>query len=469
MNLPGRHSLFWRLAILLVGFSLLMISLSWSVGRYVQERNAYLSETVRADLLHYARQAEQAWKNGGRVGVDAWLAHFRRRHSDSAVTLVDGNLQVMGSEPLTAEMRRHLTFLRGIDWPVSKRALGAPWLKVDFPGDPASGSLVIQLPAELMPGRYAILWQMVTNGLLPALLTLLFCIGLYRLLIRPLNDLREQANAWQADPLGTRLSAATTMRKDELGELGRAFDQLSERLQGTVALQHQLLRDLSHELRTPLSRLKVASESEADPGRLRQRLDREIDGMQRLVEDTLQLAWLDAERTPQAREPIQLQALWEMVAENACYETRWPSAQLHCAVAAECWLMGDLNALAQALENILRNAIRHSPAHGRITLHGRLLEEDWLLWLDDEGGGVAPGDLERIFDPFIRLDGSRPGDGGFGLGLSIARRSVVAQGGQLWAQNNRKGLRVNLRLPRAVLGAVSNPTVNEPPRLYITS
>lgn len=448
MSLPGRHSLFWRLAILLVAFCLLMISLSWSVGRYVQERNAFLCAQARADLRGYARQAEHAWRSAGRAGVDAWLLDFRRQHSGDA-TLVDGNLQPMGSESLPAEARRHLTFLRGVDWPVSQRSPGPPWLKVEFPTDPASGSLVMQLPAALMPGHYAFFWQLVTNGLLPALLTLLFCAGLYRLLIRPLNDLREQANAWRADPLGVRLSAATMMRKDELGELGRAFDQLSERLQGTVALQHQLLRDLSHELRTPLSRLKVASESEVDPGRLRQRLDREIDGMQRLVEDTLQLAWLDAERSPQALAPIQLQALWEMVAENACYETRWPATQLSCEVPAECWLLGDLNALAQALENILRNAIRHSPVRGRISLHGRLVGEDWLLWLDDEGGGVAVADLERIFDPFIRLDGSRPGDGGFGLGLSIARRSLIAQGGSLWAENNRFGLRVNLRLPQA--------------------
>jgi two-component system sensor histidine kinase PfeS len=102
--------------------------------------------------------------------------------------------------------------------------------------------------------------------------------------------------------------------------------------------------------------------------------------------------------------------------------------------------------LAQALENILRNAIRHSPSGGIVRFSGQRDGDFWHLWLEDEGGGVAEADLERIFCPFIRLDGSRPGDGGFGLGLSIARNAVKRQGGSLWAQNTGRGLRLNIRL-----------------------
>lgn len=233
---------------------------------------------------------------------------------------------------------------------------------------------------------------------------------------------------------------------NNVSEQTRTFDQISECLQSTVALQQQLLRDLSHELRTPLSRLRVASESEQDLLQLRERIGREVDGMQRLVEDTLQLAWLDTERAPLPDEAIQIQALWEMLTENACYESGWPAEQLHCAVDASCWVRGHLNTLAQALENILRNAIRHSPAGGIVRLDGLRDGDDWHLWLEDQGGGVAEHDLQRIFDPFTRLDGSRPGNGGFGLGLSIARNAVQRQGGRLWAENAGQGLRLNMRL-----------------------
>ncbi|VVP57446.1 Sensor protein PfeS [Pseudomonas fluorescens] len=448
-DLPGRHSLFWKLACLLVAFCLLMIWLSWSWGRYMEQRNQFLSDDARATLTRYASEAEQAWLERQHEGVDAWLQGMQQRET-GWVGVIGGDLQSLSSLPLSDKDILRLTFLRGLDWPIHKK--GRPWLRVPFPGDSSAGSLVIELPQRFVPGRYRVFWRVITNGVIPGLFTLLLCVGLYRLLVVPLNNLREQANAWRADQLGVRLSRRTTNRSDELGELGRAFDHMSERLQSTVALQQQLLRDLSHELRTPLSRLRVASESEQGLEQLRERINREVDGMQRLVEDTLQLAWLDTERSPLPDEAIQIQALWEMLTENACYESGWPASQLQCAVDSSCWVRGNLNTLAQALENILRNAIRHSPKGGVVRLDGRRDGDFWHLWLEDQGGGVAEADLERIFSPFIRLDGSRPGNGGFGLGLSIARNAVQRQGGRLWAENTTVGLRLNMRLVAEVDG-----------------
>ncbi|SDU39919.1 sensor histidine kinase [Pseudomonas yamanorum] len=444
-RLPGKHSLFWKLACLLIAFCLLMIWLSWSWGRYMEEQNAFLSNEARATLSGYAAGAELAWNKGGNAGVDEWL-HTLGQRERTWVGVIGNDLQSLSSYPLTDKESQRLTFLRGLDWPVSRHAKGLPWLKIPFPLDPGAGSLVIELPRRFMPGQNQLFWRIVTNGVIPGLFTLLLCIGLYRLLIMPLNHLREQANAWRADQLSTRLSRDTTSRQDELGELGRAFDQMSERLQGTVALQQQLLRDLSHELRTPLSRLRVACDSEQDLIQLRERLGREIDGMQRLVEDTLQLAWLDTERAPLPKEDIQVQALWDMLRENACFESGWPASRLQCELGADCWVRGHLNLLAQALENILRNAIRHSPQYGTVQLGGQREGDHWHLWLEDQGGGIDEGELERIFAPFTRLDGSRPGDGGFGLGLSIARNAVQRQDGSLWAENTGQGLRVHMRL-----------------------
>ena len=442
-NLPGRHSLFWKLACLLVAFCLLMIWLSWSWGRYMEERNQFLSDEARGTLTRYAAEAEQAWQQRQSAGIDDWLQGMHQREK-GWVGVIGGDLQSLSNQTLTDKEIERLTFLRGLDWPIHKK--GQPWMRVPFPRDPSVGSLVIELPKRFVPGQYRVFWRVITNGVIPGLFTLLLCVGLYRLLVVPLNTLREQANAWRADQLNVRLSRRTTNRPDELGELGRAFDHMSERLQTTVALQQQLLRDLSHELRTPLSRLRVASESEQGLDALRERIGREVDGMQRLVDDTLQLAWLDTERTRLPDEAIQVQALWEMLTENACYESCWPEGQLQCSVDASCWVRGHLNTLAQALENMLRNAIRHSPKGGVVHLGGRRDGDYWHLWLEDQGGGVAESDLERIFLPFTRLDGSRPGDGGFGLGLSIARNAVRRQGGSLSAENGDKGLRLNMRL-----------------------
>lgn len=445
-KVPGKQSVFWKLACLLVAFCLLMIWLSWSWGRYMDKRTGFLSEDARSTLVRYAGEAERAWETGQQTGVDQWLQAMGKVES-GWVGVIGRDLQSLSSYPLNEVENQRLTFLRGLDWPISHLKTTRPWLKVPFPLDSSAGSLVIELPQRFMPGRSQMIWRIVTNGVIPGLFTLLLCVGLYRLLIVPLNHLRDQAHAWRADQLGARLSSQTTSRQDELGDLGRAFDQMSERLQSTVSQQQQLLRDVSHELRTPLSRLRVACDTEQGLEALRERLSREVDGMQRLVEDTLQLAWLDAERGPLPVEDIQIQALWEMISENACFESGWSPERLPCWVDEHCWVRGHLNSLAQALENVLRNAIRHSPADGVVSLGGQREGSEWHLWLDDQGGGVAPEELERIFAPFIRLDGSRPGDGGFGLGLSIARNAMRLQGGSLWAQNTEQGLRVHIRLP----------------------
>ncbi|WP_296255420.1 MULTISPECIES: sensor histidine kinase [unclassified Pseudomonas] len=445
-RLPGRHSLFWKLAVLLVGFCLLMIWLSWYWGRYLETQNAFLSPEARRVLNRYAAEAGQAWNVGSEKGVDAWLFDVRQ-HESGWVGVIGSDLQSLGSVPLDARQMQRLTFMRGVDWPMSRRQKTAPWLKIPFPGQPSAGSLIIELPERFKPGQHAFIWQMLTNVLIPALFTLLLCVGLYRLLIRPLNQLREQANAWRADRLSSRLSPQMTSRQDELGELNRAFDHMAARLQSTVQIQQQLLRDLSHELRTPLSRLRVACDSEQNLPQLRERLSREVEGMRRLVDDTLHLAWLDAEREKLPDEDIQVLALWDMLVDNASFESCWPTRQFVCDLDSGCWVRGHLNTLAQALENILRNAIRHSPPNGVLRLDGRRDGADWLLWLEDQGGGVDDSDLEHIFAPFIRLDGARPGDGGFGLGLSIARNSLRLQGGDMWAENTHQGLRMIMRLP----------------------
>jgi two-component system sensor histidine kinase PfeS len=422
---------------------MIWLSLSW--GRYAEDQNAYLSKAAHRTLSGYAAEAEQAWQAGGALGVDNWLREIRR-HEPGWVGVIGRDLQSLSTMPLSDEQFQRLTFLRGLDWPMSRRQQTVPWLKIPFPEDSRAGTLVIELPERFKPGRYLVAWRLLTNVVIPALFTLLLCIGLYRLLIRPLNQLREQANAWRADRLSSRLSPQLIKRQDELGELNRAFDHMAERLHSTVFIQQQLLRDMSHELRTPLSRLRVACDSEQGVVQLRERLSREIDGMQRLVDDTLQLAWLDTEREKLPSEDIQIVALWEMLVENACFESGWSPEQLRCDVESSCWVRGHLNTLAQALENILRNAIRHSPAQGIVCLSGRRQGEHWLLWLEDQGGGVDEQDLERIFAPFIRLDGARPGNGGFGLGLSIARNSLRLQGGDMWAENRNMGLRMNMRL-----------------------
>lgn len=438
--MPGRHSLFWRLAALLVTFCLLVISLSVSWGNWIDLQTAYLSGEARQTLQAYAEEAEHAALQGPQA-VDRFLDDMQRRES-GLVELVDISLQPLGSRPLIDVGR--LTAMRRLDWPMSRRARERPLIAI--PLSEERGYFVIQLPERYRPWRYRALFRALTHYLVPAGLALLFCIGLYRVLIAPLARLREQANALHADNLGARVDPRVARRDDELGELGRAFDHMAGRLEESLGLQRQLLRDLSHELRTPLSRLQVASEAGLSGAELEDRVRREVDAMRTLVDSTLELAWMDTERPQPALEPLEVGALWEILCEDACFESGWSPQRLPCRLPPDCRVLGNLNALARALENILRNAIRHSPEGGCVCLDGRREGDCWLLWVEDQGPGVAESELERIFQPFIRLNAARPGGDGFGLGLAIARRLIRQQGGRLWAENGHPGLRMMLCL-----------------------
>lgn len=443
--MPGRHSLFWRLALLVLAFCLLIIWVSWSWGGRIEFRGYLLSEAAQQQLPGYAGEAEQAWRSGGAAGVERWQVQVQQRES-VWLRVVGRDLRALGTQALSLEETERLTAMRRIDWPMSKRANGLPVLVLPFPQQPLDGQLVIELPERFLPEGFTWHAQLLVHGLLPCGLALLLCALLYRLLITPLQHLREQANALRGEQLSVRMASQISTRQDELGELGRAFDHMAERLQGMLSLQRQLLRDLSHELRTPLSRLRVACESGLDAEPLRQRLEREVSGMQCLVDDTLELIWLGTERPQPELEPISLPSLWALLVEDACFESGWPQAQLRCLLPEDCCVRGHLNGLAQALENGLRNAIRHSPSGAMISLDGCLEQGEWLFWLEDQGGGVAAAQLEQMFLPFIRLSAARPGGDGFGLGLAIARSAMQMQGGAMWAENTGEGLRLKFRL-----------------------
>lgn len=261
----------------------------------------------------------------------------------------------------------------------------------------------------------------------------------------PLNRLRDRADALRADDLDSEVPLPLIKRRDELGELAQAFEHMASRLRQSLNQQRLLLRTLSHELRTPLARLRIAHDSQLPAQQLRQRLDREIDDMQRLLEDTLNLAWMDTERTQLPSEPVLVLSVWEALCEDACFESGWSAERLPCLLGTECYVQVHLDSLAQALENLLRNAIRYSPPDGNVTLSGWREGDAWHLCLQDQGPGVAEEDLPNLFVPYQRLKGSI-GEG-FGLGLAIAQRAIELQQGRLWATNGETGLCMHLLLP----------------------
>jgi two-component system sensor histidine kinase PfeS len=439
-----RHPLLWKLALLQVCFCLLLVWLVWGWGIQVERNTYFLEPSDRNVLAGYAAEAEQVAASHDPAAVERWREALQAREH-TWVGVLDGYLQSLGTQPLGAEEVGHLTFMRKLHWPMSKRLEDElPYVSIAFAQHPENGRLVMQLPERLLPPGLTPWTHVFTHGVVPALFALGLGLMLYRHLVLPLTELRERANALRGGDLAPLTSSSVALRRDELGELARAYEHMAERLRQSLHQQRQLLRTLSHEIRTPLARLKIASESGLSQQCLERRLAREIEDMQRLVEDSLNLAWLDTEKPRLLAENVVVASVWEALAQDAHFETGWPLSALICELDSDCEVHVHLDSFAQALENILRNAIRHSPENGQIRLSGQREANDWLLHVEDQGPGVSEADLERIFEPFLRLDGTS--GAGYGLGLSIARRAIELQGGQLWASRGARGLRMTLRL-----------------------
>jgi two-component system sensor histidine kinase CpxA len=273
------------------------------------------------------------------------------------------------------------------------------------------------------------------------------CFVLARQVTRPIRALREAGSRIAGGDLAARVGPAVGARRDELGSLAREFDRMADRVQALVGSQQQLLRDVSHELRSPLARLQVAvgllrqRSGNAPDGDL-DRIEREATRLDALIDQVLAYSRLQARQEP-ARVPVDLAALLAEVVADAGYEARATgrSVALEGPDAAVC--AGDEALLRSALDNVVRNAIEHCRSSVRVTATaGPPLE----ITVVDDGPGVPPEVMRRLFEPFFQVPG-RPGRGS-GLGLAIAARAVALHGGTVEASPALPaGLAVTIRLP----------------------
>jgi two-component system sensor histidine kinase CpxA len=239
-------------------------------------------------------------------------------------------------------------------------------------------------------------------------------------------------------------------RRDELGDLGRAVNQMAVRLAGLVAGQKRFLGDVAHELCSPLAKLRVSL------GILDQRAGQEHKIYIASAEDeAAHIATLVNEllsfskaslTTPAARpRPVNVRE----AVETAVRREAAPPAVVQLEAPAGLMVTADPDLLARALSNLLRNAVRHAGESGPITVTARREQEEVLIAVADSGPGVPANDLPRIFDPFYRADASRDrATGGVGFGLAIVKTCIESCGGAVTCRNREPaGFEVTLHLP----------------------
>jgi len=253
--------------------------------------------------------------------------------------------------------------------------------------------------------------------------------------LRPLRDMASAASRVTHESLGERIEYSGP--SDELGQLADALDSMLDRLEISFGEQRRFVADASHELRTPVAVIRGNidmlrqpwSDAEEREESLRI-MDDEIGRMQRLLDDMLSLARSDGT----ARRPFQALEMSSLLTEVAIKTRSLGDRRVSVSCPDDLWVLGDPDMLEQAFLNVVRNAVEHTEDGGSIRLECAMREEAAEILISDDGPGLKPEDLERVFDRFYRAGGPRPAEsGGSGLGLSIARRLVEQHQGSIRA------------------------------------
>ena len=274
---------------------------------------------------------------------------------------------------------------------------------------------------------------------------------------KPIRSLRQAFDAAAQGDLDARVGDSMGRRRDELADLGRDFDRTAARLKHLMDGQRRLLHDVSHELRSPLARLQAAvGLARQQPGNIEasmDRIERESVRMDKLVDELLTLSRVEAGLGTARADNIDLVELMNEVVQDATFEVDAGSTPVAFATDADALdcasFRGNAEMLHRAVENVVRNAVRHTPPGGRIHITGKhdAVRREMKITIADEGPGVPATELESIFEPFVRGTTAR-GTSGHGLGLAIARKVVEAHGGSISASNRAAGgLVVEIRLP----------------------
>ena len=285
-------------------------------------------------------------------------------------------------------------------------------------------------------------------------LALLLSYLLTRRLLRPLGEMARLTDRFAAGDFSQRVEVTTS---DEVGQLGRAFNQMADAMARLDQLRRPLVADVAHELRTPLTNLRGYFEGLGDgviPPRSETfvMLETEVLRLVHLVEEMQQLARADAAGSYLVLEPLSLAELVTQVL--GLYRPVCEARGLMPTVAIPPGLdrvRGDRERLLQAIRNLVDNAINYTPAGASIAIYAEAAPLGVRLVFANSGATIPASDLPFIFERFFRADRSRArraGEpGGAGIGLAIVKSLVAAHGGEVGAASDAAGVRIWFSLP----------------------
>jgi signal transduction histidine kinase len=444
--------LLWALATLLItGVGFVLVSL-WTgpapefargpLGVAGRPRGGAGGPGFRRFVPRQLEIARRAFETGGPEALRNQLEMMRAFSGVETVLTDEGGKDLVTGESHASTLRRfkaHRAFPSLFPLEEDGQSIagipsvdGKYWLLIYRPGT-----------QERFPLRWAHVWVFASAAV--------FSFFLARSLTDPVRQLRGAVERFGHGDFSARVNSR---RGDEIGDLGRAFDQMADRIQTLVQAERRLLVDISHELRSPLTRLGLAVEL-ARTGEDREaavdRIQREADRLNALVGGLLQVNRGEADPAALQKESIRLDELLEAVAADCGLDAEARGCRVAIETAAPVVIHANAELVRRAVENVLRNAVRYGPAGSSIEVTLRSEADAARVSIRDSGPGVPEEALPHLFDSFYRVrESAEQHQDGFGLGLSIARRAVELHNGTISARNAHPGLLVEIRIPKSV-------------------
>src|ERR1700674_4322437 len=448
------HSLFSRI------FLLFLLAMTLIVGSSIattftiasRDREAELPELQRRPSV--AIQASEILARGGVGALKSWLQGNRNALGDRELFVVGQNGQDILGRPLPESAARRLALVGRDPLPGNFRpSHAAPQIIA------ADGAIYTVLLTARRPNIFGALSLPAISLTILGIALVVSALTSWWLAEHLTARIRRTpagARALASENLSVRVSAGLEDRKDELAVLARDFDAMADQLRANRSATTQLLRDISHELRSPLARMRVAlglaRQPPADFSRQLDRMEREVERLDAMINQVLKLARLHGTDALLEREPFELDEVIEEVVRDANFEGAVKNCSVNLNGAANETVLGNRELLRSAIENVLRNAVRYSPKDKPVDVTVARLASGLEILIRDHGPGVPAADLERIFEPFYRVAESRDRDsGGEGIGLAITSQVMKAHGGGAKAVNAQGGFEVRLSLPETAI------------------
>ncbi len=426
--------------------------------------------TVERTVSFYAEEAAAIYD---RDGGDLLKNYFRRLEKATGIKAFLFNEKIMEvtGETVRKDIREQVslacektepTYLRVEDSGISIQKVRSPEGRaysfvalIPHPRPPgfAPGPLPPLPPGGPPPHGFNL--NFMIHLIVGLLVSGIICYLLARYLTAPIFKLGHAARQLSDGNLSVRVRPSLGGRQDELSSLANDFDVMAERIETLLTSQRNLLRDVSHELRSPLARLNVALElCRQHSGKPAEKhLDRmalETHRLNDLIGQILTYNKMSAQTAPLQKTKFDLSGLIEEIAADGNYETKNSRAaiRLNEPVVIE----GNYDLLRRAIENIIRNALYHTPENSMVEISSTVTitegKSNVRITVRDHGRGVSPEELSLIFQPFYKTTDVDEHQAGAGLGLAISEAAIRLHNGSIRANNaDDNGLIIEILLP----------------------